>query len=328
MTKYFIIILCVVIMAPFAGCKKKQGFDPMAKGRNDFIGTWTGSISTFKNNKLLKESGNVMIYLESESSLTGILFMNETIVFHEFQILNGTLYFKIPCNDPLNPTCQNWSLGGYAVFTEEGKIDIRISGNQCGPFGSEYIDWNGSLVKTVISADSIPYNSFAKTGNSWTYKTTLKNGDTCQVQKQINSGSSNFVFQGVSTQTCGWNGSSIKLKWVVSPASFSILTDSTFCLSSFDFPINAKPGVVYSSILHNDTNTVSLLDTNLLVKTDAGNFYCNRFRYTEPVISGDGRIIKRTLLWLNNRYGVIRQEVENPVDSTDVQVQVLSAKNF
>ena len=86
--------------------------------------------------------------------------------------------------------------------------------------------------------------------------------------------------------------------------------------------------MVYSTVLHYDTTTVTLIDTNILVITPAGNFYCNRFKYTEPGLSGDSSFTKTSWLWLNNRYGVIKQEVVNPVDSTGIKTQVLSTKNF
>ncbi len=328
MTRCFLIIIIAVILIPFAGCKKKSSFDPTVKGQSDFIGTWRGSISTFKNNKLLKETGDIVIYRESPDYLSGIIFMTDIHVFHEFQFVNGTLYFKVTNNDPSNPNCQTWNLGGYAVFSEAGKIQVRISGNECGAFGSEYVDWSGILAQKQVSADSIRYNCFAKTGNSWTYKTTLKNGDSCQVQKQINTNPTNNGYLGVSTQTCGWAWAARTLKWNVSPSTFSILNDSALSLRAFSFPIDAKINVVYSSYLQTDTTTVTMVDTNVMVTTGAGNLKCNRFRYTEHVVSGDSTYTRIAWLWLNNQFGVIRQEVQNPADSTSVKTQVLSTKNF
>ena len=328
MNKYFLIVAIAVIIIPFSGCKKKQGFDPTTKSQTEFIGTWKGTISTFKNNKLIKESGDVVIYRDSEDYLSGIIFMNGTLVFHEFQFLNGTLYFRIPCNDPSNPNCQTWNLGGFAIFSEEGKIDLHISGNECGAFGSEYVDWSGTLAKILVAPDSVRYYCFAKAGNSWTYNITLKNGDTCHVQKQISENPSNYLFQGVSTPTCGWSGANITLKWYVSPSEFSIVSDSTISLNGFTFPIAAKLNVVYSYILHSDTTTITLMDTNLVVTTPAGIFNCSRFRYTEHAMAGDSIFTKTAWLWLNNRYGVIKQEVENPASPADIKIQTLFSKNF
>ena len=321
-------MVCAVLIIPFSGCKKNKGFDPLTKGSDDFIGTWQGTISTFKNNKVIKEKGDVVIYRESADYLAGIIFMNETLSFTEFQFLNGTLYFRIPCNDPLNPNCQTWNLGGYAVFAEDGKIDFRLSGNECGSYGSEYVDWNGTLMQKQVDPDSIQYFDFARTGNSWTYKITLKNGDSCHVQKQIITNAPTWNFQGLSAQTCGWNAANMTLKWGVAPSQFSIVNDSTLSLKAFTIPINAKPGVVYKSVLHSDTTTLTLVDTNLTTTTAAGIFTCSRFKYTEPAYSGDLRYTKTAFLWLNNRYGIIRQEVENPADPTDIVIQVLYSKNF
>jgi hypothetical protein len=328
MKNYLLILVSIIFLIPFAGCKKKS-FDPASKSSEDFIGTWKGNISTFKNNKLLKEYGTMVIYPDAgNNSLSGILFMNETSVFHEFQFVDGTLYFNVVNNDPENPSCQNWSLGGYAAFTAESEIDIHIAGNECGPYGSEYVNWAGSMTPTEVSPDSLPYYNFAKSGNSWTYKITLKNSDTCQVQKQISQVSSNYLFSGAINETCGWSGQNISFKWDVTPASFSIINDTTISIQPVAFPINAKPGVVYSSYIRNDTTTVTLLDTNQLITSPAGNFTCKLFRYTEPVYTDMVKSTKTAYLWLHTRYGIIRQEVINPVHPTDIQLQELLSINF
>ncbi len=326
MTRYIFIIFFAVVLISDSGCKKKSGFDATTKSQSDFVGTWQGNISTFKDNKLLSEKGKVVIYRESDENLSGIIFMGTTLVFHEFQFNNGTLYFKIPCNDPLNPNCQTWNLGGFAIFSEEGKIDLRISGNECGPFGSEYVDWHGTLAQKVVPADSVSYFSFAAKSNSWTYKTTLKNGDSCQVMKTISDNPSSNYYLGTFTQTCG--GPAKTLKWSVAPAAFTVINDSAISLHTITFPIDAKPGVVYTNIIHADTTTVTLVDTNLLITTPAGTFNCFRFKYTEPVVSGPIKVKKIAWIWLSNHYGIIRQEVGNPVDSTSFKIQVLNGKSF
>jgi hypothetical protein len=328
MKNHLLILLCSIFLISGAGCKKKS-FDPTTKSQEDFIGTWKGGISTFKNNQLLKEYGTMVIYPNGTNSmLSGILFMTETSVFHEFQFVDGTLYFKVDNNDPENPTCQNWSLGGFAEFSEEGKLDITITGNECGQHGNEFVNWVGSMSQYPVSQDSLKYFNFAKTGNSWTYTVTLKDGTSCQVQKQISSVSSSYIFNGAISQTCGWSGQTRQFNWNVNPAGFSIINDSSLSIKPIAFPINAKPGVVYSTFLNNDTITVTLLDTNYLVTTPAGDFTCFRYRYTEPDYADSLKVTKTAYLWLNNRYGIIKQEVVNPVDSTDIQLQVLSSKSF
>jgi hypothetical protein len=117
-------------------------------------------------------------------------------------------------------------------------------------------------------------------------------------------------------------------KWNVSPSGFSIVNDTTLSEKPFTFPINAKLGVVYSAYYNSDTTTVTLTDTNVVVPTPAGNINCVRFRYTEPVYSGLIKIKRTGYLWLNTRYGVIRQEFLNPVDTSSVKLQELSVKNF
>jgi hypothetical protein len=328
MKSHLLILISAVFLIPFLGCKKKS-FDPTGKSQADFIGTWTGSISTFKNNKVIKETGTLVIYNDlGNNLLTGILFMKETSVFHEFQFVNGTMYFKVENSDSASPFCQNWNLGGYAVFSETSKMDINISGNECGDIGKEFVSWTGSVVPASVSDDSVQYYNFATAGNSSTYRVTLKNGDSCQVQKQVSQASANYLFSGATSQTCGWAGQTKTFSWKVSPAVFSFVNDSTLGFKSFTFPINARPGVVYSTIVNHDTTTVTLLDTNLVMTTPAGSFNCMYFKYTEPVNSGILKVNRTAYLWLNNRFGVIRQEVVNPVDSTDVQLQVLLSKNF
>ncbi len=328
MKNYLLILISLIFLMPFTGCKKKS-FDPTVKTHEDFIGTWKGTISTFKNNQLLKENGTIYLYPDAATGkLSGILFMKETNVFHEFQFVDGTVYFKIVNNDPENPICQNWSLGGYIVFSADNTLDIRINGNECGQSGSEFISWAGSMGKIVVSPDSVKYYNFGKTGNDWTYKVILKTGDSCQVQKQINTGSASFLYNGATTHSCGWAAQSMTFSWRVAPDAFSIVNDSTLGNKPFVFSIDAKPGVVYRTTINLDTTTVTLLDTNQVVITPSGNFKCAWFRYTEPVYSGLLKTNRTSYIWLNNIYGVIKQEVINPVDSTDVQSQLLSTKNF
>ena len=328
MKSYLLILISAIFLISFSGCKKKS-FDPTGKTIEDFIGTWKGNISTFKNNQLLKEYGTMVIYPDAGGKLlSGILFMKETSVFHSFQFVKGTLYFKVVNNDPVNVMCQNWSLGGYAVFSDEGKIDIRITGNECGQLGDEFINWLGTMASVQVPADSVKYFNFAKTGNSWSYKVTLKNGDSCQVQKLVNNVTASYQFSGATTQTCGWAGQNRSFNWIVSPSEFSVVNDSTLSEKPCTFPINAKPGVVYNSYVNSDTLTVTLLDTTAVITTPAGSYSCFRFRYTGPVHTCTVKYTRTAYLWLNNRYGVVRQEVLNPPDSTDVHIQELSSKNF
>jgi hypothetical protein len=328
MKTYLYIFISILFIIPFAGCKKKS-FDPTTKSQQDFVGTWKGGISTFKNNKLLKRYGTVVIYPDATGGmLSGILFMNGTTVFHEFQFVDGTLYFNVENNDPDNPFCQNWNLQGYCVFTADGEININITGNECGEVGNEFVNWAGTVQAATVPADSVQYYNFAKTGNSWNYKVTLKNGDTCQFSKNVVLASPNYLSTGTTSQTCGWPSPNLSFKWNVTPAVFSTQVDSTISNKPLTFKINAKQGVIYSSYINNDTVTMTLLDTNLTMVTPAGTFNCMRYRYTEPVYSGALRIKRTAYVWLNNRYGIIRQEVANPVDSTNVQTQVLTTKGF
>jgi hypothetical protein len=328
MKSYLFAIILAILVIPFAGCKK-ESFDPTAKSQGDFIGTWKGVISTFKDNKLLKEYGTVVIYQDASGTmLTGILFMSETNVFHEFQFVDGTLYFNVENNDPENPFCQNWSLGGYAVFTAEDEIEISIAGNECGQVGDEFINWEGTLQSVTDSPDSVKYFNFGTTGNLWNYKVLLKNGDTCQLSKQIITAAPNYVCSGFTGQNCFGNGQNLAFEWSVSPSVFLVQKDSTVCNNPVSFPINAKYGVTYNSLVNSDTVSVTLVDTNYYLVTPGGSFTCIRFMYTEPVYYGSLKIKRSAYLWLNNRYGIIRQEVINPVGATDIRVMELSSKGF
>jgi hypothetical protein len=327
MKKYILIFLFPMFIFLFQGCSK-DSFDPAAQSQDSFIGTWKGTITTFKNNKQLIEYSTIDIYPDAGGqNLSGIIFMQETYVFHEFQFNNGSLYFNVENNDPDNPFCQSWNLSGYAIFSNENEIEVHITGNECGDLGGEFINWSGTLSSAEVVADSIRYYDFAKNGNSWSYAVTLKNGTACQIQKQISSVPSVYVFGGTYTQSCGWNGQNPVFTWEVTPDHFSIVSDSTLCNVPFKLAINAKKGVVYSSYNKNDTTTITLLDT-VSVSTPAGNFTCTRFRYTEPVYSGTQKTTVTSYLWLNNRYGIIMQEVVNPVHDTDIQAQVLASKSF
>lgn len=328
MKRYHFILLSAIFFLPFSGCRK-DSFDPTTKSREDFIGTWAGSISTFKNNQLLKEYATVVVYPDAgNNSLSGILFMKETNVFHEFQFVNGTVYFNVVNNDPENPFCQAWSLGGYMVFTDEGEIEIRVTGNECGQLGNEFVNWVGTIVPVVVTPESSKDFIFANNGNSWTYRVTLNTGDSCQVQKQISQVPSSYLFGGMISQTCGWPGQDKSFKWTVTPAEFTITDDSTLTSHAVTFPINAKPGVVYSTYFNYDTVTVTLLDTNVVTTTPAGTYTCFRYRYTEPVYTGNVKSVRTAYLWLDNRYGVIRHEVADPWEPSEIRVQVLISKNF
>ena len=145
---------------------------------------------------------------------------------------------------------------------------------------------------------------------------------------KINQMADKYFFTGTTSQTCGWTGQDITFKWNITPSEFSIVDDTTFSNNPFSLAIYAKPGVVTTGYSNNDTTTVTLLDKNLLITTPAGTFTCDRYKYTEPDSSGIYRITKTTYFWLNVKYGIIKQEVANPVDPTDIQLQVLFSKNF
>ncbi|MCX6277514.1 MAG: hypothetical protein NT004_05395 [Bacteroidetes bacterium] len=322
------IILFSALIILTSSCKKKS-FDPMTKSQGDFIGTWTGTLTTFKNNKQMKETGNFLIFPEEGGTLLGgIIYLSETRVFRQFQFQNGTLYFKVFNTDPSSPVCQNWNLSGYASFIDEITMDIRISGNECGNPGSEYVDWSGTLVQSPATKDTLPCFTFAKATNNWTYQVIKKSGDTCQIQKLIAQKTGDYFFTGESTHSCGWTNQNIPLKWNLTPAEFLIQDDATISIHPISIPIYAKPGVVYKTNLNQDTVTLTLLYTDVVVTTAIGDFICNQYIYTEPVAAVQGKITRSAYLWLNFHNGIIQQLVVNPVNDPDIKMQILTAKNF
>lgn len=326
------IIFFTIFIFLFAGCKKKTDFDPTTKTQNDFIGSWRGVLTAFKDNQNLKQTGLIVIYPDAGSkSLSGIIFGTETSVFRVFQYNSGTIYFKVENNDPNNPKCQNWSLSGYANFIDDKTIDIRISGNECGNVGSEYISWAGNLGSVQIPADSIRYFNFAKTGNSWSYGANLVSGDTCQVQRTISLTPSDYYFTGNANQTFGWGGLTWTLKWTVTPDRFTMMLDSTLSQHTITFPLNAKTGVSYKSVILEDTTYVTLENQNDPINTPAGNFSCYRFKYLERAKLSNGSLTwKGSTIWINNRFGIIKQVLDpgSYQDTTMVATQSLLSKSF
>ncbi len=327
MKSHLLIAIGLLALVPFAGCKKKS-FDPASKSLQDFVGTWEGTITTFKENKLMQESGAVVIFPDAGgATLSGVFLMKENRIFHEFQFVQGTLYFNVENNDPDNAFCQNWSLGGFAVFSEEGKIDIRITGNECGDIGGEFVNWTGTLVNRQIPADSVKYFNFGGSGHSWAYDLVLNNGSTCTMSKVVNT-TGTYSYLGTIAHTCSWANPPLILKWNVTPAVFSILLDSTLCDKPLSIPVSAKPGVTYRTLLSPDTLTLSMVDTLQTLTTPAGTFVCSKYLFTEPVYRDSVKHTRATFLWLDNRFGIVRMEVTNPVGPEDIGFMELSDINF
>lgn len=327
--KRTIILLLAPIMIFFADACKKKSFDPMSKSQSEFIGTWTGTLTTFKNNKVMKESGVFLIYPEEGGTLLGgIMYLNETRVFKQFQFANGTLYFNVINNDPSNPSCQNWKLGGYASFSSDDRLEIRISGNECGLAGSEFVDWSGTLAPSPVRKDSLPCFTFAKTGNNWTYSVDKETGNSCEILKLIGAKEGDYTFTGEATHGCGWPLTIIPFRWTVTPSIFKLTKDATLVNHELEIPVYAKYGAIYKTFPYPDTVTLTLLDTNYAVTTIAGTFFCNHFRYTETGTRYGVRQTRTSDLWLNFRYGIIKHEVTNPFDSTGIVLQNLKDKNF
>lgn len=320
------VLVVITILALMQGCKKKE-FDPSAKSAPDFLGTWTGELTTFKDNVLSKERGIVMIYPEEGgSTLSGIIYLKEIRAFKQFQFQGGTLYFKVVNNNPDNPLCKTWNLSGYASFSDESTLDFRITGNECGYIGNEYVEWAGSLRLSPETQDSLEYFSFTQPSNNWTYKVEKVTGDTCQLQKLLATQTGFYLFNGESTHTCGWPATNIPLKWMVNPAEFTVFNDATLVRHELTIPVWALPGVIYTRRTTTDTITLTLLDKENSVVTDAGTFLCNRYRYSETIAHDGIRTTRTSYLWVDYRNGIIRHEVVNPTDTTGIISEVLKSK--
>jgi hypothetical protein len=266
---------------------------------------------------------------EGGATLGGIIYLSETRVFKEFQFEHGTLYFRVLNTDPTNPSCQNWNLSGYVSFLDENTLDMRISGNECGFVGSEYVDWGGSLTKKPSGQDSLYYFSFGKSGNQWVYKVIKKNTDSCQLTKLLAVKSGNYIFTGETTHGCNWPSQNIPLNWSISPAAFTVENDVTLSAHPVTIPVYAKKGAIYPTVINSDTVTVTLLNTNQLITNAAGSFYCSQFQFTEPVLDTTGQRYQRiTQIWLHQRQGIILQQVLNPARNTDPESMMLVSKNF
>jgi len=319
----------LALLVAFAGCKKCNCFDSSLFGRTDFTGTWKGTITAFKNNQRIVKSGELVLYpVNNGASLGGIMIFEETSRLVEVQLNNGQWYFTVICSDTLNPQCSNWSLTGFAAFSDEQQIEINIAGNECGPSGKQFVSYEGTLSKYNDVPDPSAYFSFAKAGNIWGYKTTLNSTDTCSLNYQMGNLNPSGIFEGNVTNNCGWPWQYKSFYWYVDPAMFSVMADATSGSVIARFPIDMPTGTTYTYYYAGDTTNITLEARDVNVTLPLGNFNCIKFRQesTSPWVKGGG--LKTSYIWINNQFGIVKQEFTNPVDSTDMVMQVLSSKNF
>lgn len=329
MNRFLFFVSALFLIIHFSGCKKCDCFDSAKYGPNDFIGTWKGSISTFKENKPIKKSGEVIIYSAGGgSNLVGIINMDGVNRIIGTQFNNGFWYFDVICSDTLNPECSNWNLTGFAVFSGELHVDLHIAGNECGKLGKQFVSWEGALDKYSDTPDSAVYYNFGKQGSTWDYIINKKNTDTCILQQKITDIPSAGLFDGTVTNNCGWPWQHKFFHWYLDPVMYSIYDESGSGAIVASFPIDVTPGRVYTYIHGSDTTQVMLVSRYDEVTVPAGKFNCSKYQIIESADTALTDTKTTYFLWLSNQYGIIKKEVSNPVGPDDISTQILLSKNF
>src|SRR5512138_1229874 len=136
----------LLVAGLFSGCTKESSYDPSTATLDDFVGTWRGTLSAFKNNQTIHRSGDIIFYYPAGSNrLAGIMVVDQVYVLEEIQFKNGVFYFSVLNSDTLNPLCLNWNLAGYASHTNPQQIYAYISGNECGILGKEFVGYEGNF---------------------------------------------------------------------------------------------------------------------------------------------------------------------------------------
>jgi hypothetical protein len=321
------IIFLVLTLLCIAGCKKSK-FDSTKSSKSDFVGTWHGSISTFRHNQTVTKSGDFIIFFNStQYTLLGLLILDETNIIQMTQFNSGTFYFSVLCNDPENATCQNWSLAGFAKLEEQGKMDIYISGNICGLLGDQFVDYTGTMNQTSPNPDSSYLYTFARAGRQWNYKITLVNNDTCHVQDNLISAGFSNIYQGQNLNSCGWQPPSFNYYCFASPLYFQYILNPDPSTVYSEFPIDAPLNSQRIFAYEPDTTYVTLVTESENVTVPAGTFSCREFKLDCRVHSAGNHLVSG-YYWLNNQYGVIKYEPLGITQLTDIAIKELLSKNF
>lgn len=324
-------IICIIILLlaalDFTGCKKSK-FDSTKASKSDFVGTWQGSISTFRHNQTEIKTGNLLIFFTaSQYSLTGLLILDETNIIQMTQFNTGTFYFSAICNDPENVQCQNWSLAGFAKLEEQGRMNLYISGNICGPLGDQFVDYSGTMTQISPNPDSSALYTFARAGRQWKYKVTFVNNDTCEVQDILTSAGPPEIYQDQNLNSCGWQPPSYSAYWYASPLYFQYIYSPDPSTVIANFPIDALVNMQRIYINDPDTTYMTLVTESENVSSPAGTFNCRKFRMECRVHSAGNHLVSG-YYWLNKQYGIIRYEPLITTQLTDISKKELLSKNF
>jgi hypothetical protein len=325
-TIFFLLIIAGMIFI-LPGCKKEPSFNSSSAVPDDYIGTWRGTIRTFKDNERKTSSGDLTIMRSSDgSTLRGIMMLNQTNLLMETKFSAGLFYFYMRPNDSLNPSCLNWNMAGFAKITEAGKISINIAGNECGDLGFQFVKWEGELIQVNTQPDPETYYSFASSGNQWNYRIIMDNGDTCTYNQELACTGIN-QFQANTSSFCSFQGGSGSNFWESDPAKLIIYENAARTVIENYFRLDALENTFYSWTNGVDTLTVTLEAKSELIDVPAGSFKCARFRQVTKLHS-EGEVTREGLIWINNAAGIVRYESIYETDATYVKTKVLVSKNF
>jgi hypothetical protein len=321
-------LLIMALAAGSSGCKKSNSFDSTKAVQTDFVGTWQGAISTFRHNTTISYTGTFLIYASSSGyTLQGLLNMAEVNIVQQTQFNNGTFYFKLICNSPDDPECQNWTLAGFATLVEQGRMQLHIAGNECGSVGDQYVDFSGVLTQISTSIDSSFFYTFGKSGNTWNYKITKVNNDTCTTQDIITGTAVPGVFQGQDLNSCGWQPPSANFFWYVDPLYFQVMQELSSGAVVASFPIGAHLSYNYHTVYNGDTTDVMLMATNISITVPSGTYQCREFKVTSKIHSA-AVLLPSGYYYLNNQAGIVKYEPLITTALTDVSKKELTGKNF
>jgi len=320
--------LILLIVCALAACNKTDN-SLINKQRSDFIGTWKGNLVNYDHGKRVVQKYEWMVYTDSTNGrLAGLLTLTETNRLEELQFSDGTWYFRVVNSDSLNPSCREWNFAGYAKFGTEGTIEFNLAGNKCGPIGDQFVSWGGTMSKVSDTLDPAAHFDFIRGGNSWTYKITKNNSDTCTLGYNITADLKNGVFEGMMTNQCNWNWSEKHFSWAIDPSRFSVLPNDTSAIPLSVFTLDMTLGKVYRFRSGFNISITALLKRNEEVTVPSGKFVCNKYQVESYMEWDTPSSSILSYYWISNRYGIVKREVLNPADSTSLKLQVLTWKNF
>ncbi len=321
------LLAALLITGMLTGCKKDSSYDPTTATLDDFVGTWRGTLSTFKNNQTIHRSGDIIFYYPSgiTNQLEGLMILDQVYVLNEIQMQDGTFYFTVLNSDTLNPLCINWNLSGYASHNTPQQIYAYVSGNECGILGQEFVSYEGNFGKINPSPDSSAIYCFGANGHQWVYDVVLQSTGSCQLTQQITGDNGSGLYTGEQTNDCGFPWTTKPLRWKVAPLVYSVLSD-TADVPFYSFYLDARVNSIYYFYPGDYVNSVQLVSTEQ-VTVPAGTFKCAKF-IVQITTNGGLFPIQKGYYWLNNNFGIVKYQTLLSGDSTNIVSEVLSSKNF